>query len=87
MATFEFFNKRGRDQENDERNEKLHGGERWKLRCFNIGLIECLDCTVSFIQSSTTLHCNGQLASAQWQECGVPLLLISQLCLDGRLDF
>ena len=27
MATFEFFNKRGRDQENDERNEKLHGGE------------------------------------------------------------
>ena len=54
MASFEFFNKRGRDQENDERNEKLHGGERRKLRCFNIGLIECLDCAVSFIQSSTT---------------------------------
>ena len=73
MASFEFFNKRGRDQENDERNEKLHGGE--------------LDWAVSFIQSSTTVHCNGQLAWAQWQECGVPLLLISQLCLDGRLDF
>jgi hypothetical protein len=27
MAAFEFFNKRCRDQENDESNEELHGGE------------------------------------------------------------
>jgi hypothetical protein len=27
MAAFKFFHKRGRDQENDESSEKLHGGE------------------------------------------------------------
>jgi len=30
MAAFEFFNKRGRDEENDEDDEKLHGGEATK---------------------------------------------------------
>src|SRR4029077_1064436 len=34
----------------------------------SIGLIECLDCAVSFIQFPATVHSNAQLAGAQRQK-------------------
>jgi hypothetical protein len=42
--------------------------KRRNLSRSSIGLIECLDCAVSFIQFSTTVRCNAQLAGAQRQE-------------------
>jgi hypothetical protein len=39
--------------------------KRLNLNRSSIGLIESVDCAVSFIQFSTTAHRNAQLAGAQ----------------------
>jgi hypothetical protein len=62
ITAFKFFNEKRRDQENGERNEKLHGGEASESERLKRRVELNLDCAVSFIQFPTTAHCNAQLA-------------------------
>ena len=70
MAAFEFFNKRCRDQQNDESNEKLHVEKRRNLSRFSIGFIECLDCAV--LVHSVFHDCSLQRPTARATATGTP---------------
>ena len=54
MATFEFFNKGAEIRRTTSAMRNCTVEKRRNLNRSSIGLIECLDCPVSFIQSSTT---------------------------------